>query len=134
MEEEGDLGELEKISLEDTSVPIEVEGQQEKKLGLRSISIIEHQSLYEKNLEEYFNIFQIYKRIHAIKSWLLKRKEKRIVIVGHSIFFQLFLQSEKKMENCEISQVILHENGSCTDFEILFTGGLSLIENNDDMS
>lgn len=132
-DKEGDLETLDEVRLVDDSINTEdvEEGQQEKRTSIRNIPVIEHDSLYEKNLQEYFDIFMIHRRIDAIKSWLLKRKEKRIVIVGHSIFFQLFLQSPTKMKNCEISQVILNEDGSCTNFEILFPGGLSLLEHRD---
>ena len=130
---EGNLmGKIDQISFVNGDEPNPVENNiEEEQQGekLSSIPVIEHDSFYEKNLPEYFDPFQIYRRIDEVKSWLLKRKEKRIVIVGHSIFFQLFLQSETKMENCEISQVTLNQDGSCTDFEILFPGGLSLVEN-----
>jgi len=55
--------------------------------------------------EESFDLLR--ERIEEFKIWLKNRPEKTIVVVGHSCFFQVWLNSKEKLNNCEIFETYL---------------------------
>lgn len=46
------------------------------------------------------------KRIGEFKSWLRARSENRIAVVGHSGYFMLFTQTNKRLRNCEVMELL----------------------------
>ena len=49
-------------------------------------------------------------RIEDFRLWLCMRPEQRIVVVGHSAFFQRFLGDLFKLKNCEIREVAVERS------------------------
>ena len=90
---------------------------------------MEHPSIFEKNISEHVRIADMRIRINDFKQWLLQRPESNIVVVGHSAFFRDLLQTECKMENCEIRSASLAADGSFQSAEIVVAGGSSLLLN-----
>lgn len=50
-------------------------------------------------------------RVDRFKKYLMSRKERCIVIVGHSAFFRALLGTEVGMRNCEVCEVMMSEGG-----------------------
>ena len=45
-------------------------------------------------------------RVKKFKEWLRSRAETRIAVVGHAGFFRAFLHTRRKLENCEVLEVL----------------------------
>lgn len=91
------------------------------------ISILENENIYEKDIAETLGISDITHRIEAFKQFILERKEKCIVVVGHSAFFRKLVGSSIRMKNCEVQEVILSPQTGCMPIGILVEGGDALL-------
>jgi broad specificity phosphatase PhoE len=83
----------------------------------------EHPRLHEKSLTEYLYT-DLETRVEAFKHELLQLEAKTIVLVGHHGFFRRFTGT--RLQNCEVVECVLQENGSVTDVKTRFKGGDSL--------
>lgn len=94
-------------------------------------TIIEHNAIFEKNISEHFHAItgvHVSQRTNAFRQWLLDRKEKHIIVVGHSAFFRDMIQTECKMDNCEVRRVLLDtDHGNFHSAETLVKGGKGLV-------
>eukprot|EP01130_Rhizamoeba_saxonica_P009186 TRINITY_DN3739_c0_g2_i1.p1 TRINITY_DN3739_c0_g2~~TRINITY_DN3739_c0_g2_i1.p1 ORF type:complete len:203 (+),score=36.18 TRINITY_DN3739_c0_g2_i1:373-981(+) len=44
----------------------------------------------------------MHQKIDSFKEWIKQRKEKSIAVIGHSMYFKIFLNAEEKLANCEV--------------------------------
>lgn len=69
-------------------------------------------------------------RTEGFKKWLLERQEENIVVVGHSAFFRDLIETECKMDNCEIRLVLLDkESQKFHSATTIVEGGQALLPN-----
>lgn len=45
-------------------------------------------------------------RIAKFKEWLRSRREKKIAVIGHAGYFKAFLHTRRKLQNCEVLEVL----------------------------
>lgn len=75
-------------------------------ISYKGIPIMEHESIYEKDISEHFGLINMNLRINLFKEWLINRPESCIAVVGHSAFFRDMLNTELKLKNCEVKLYI----------------------------
>jgi uncharacterized protein YaiE (UPF0345 family) len=95
-------------------------------------AIMEHAQIFEKNISEHFHAItgaHINVRTDAFRQWLINRPEENIVVVGHSAFFRDLIETDCKMDNCEVRQVLLDtDSGKFHSPQTLVAGGQELLK------
>jgi len=61
-------------------------------------------------------------RVSQFKRWLLNTGRESVVVVAHGTFGRRFCGITGPVDNCEVRQVTLHEDGTCEDQGTLVVG------------
>lgn len=93
------------------------------------IKLKEYSELYEQCISEWIGYNNMEDRVLKVKTQLLERYEKSIVLVGHNTFFRKLLDLEDniKIENCSIWKANLNSNGEWSNIIQIYEGGDQLI-------
>ncbi len=84
-----------------------------------NIPFEEEPLLAEKYLSEYFYA-DIKERGDILKDIIMSRKEKSIVLVGHSRIFQALIGHKVKIPNCSLWRIELSEDGKFSNLNKLY--------------
>ena len=79
----------------------------------------EEKLLTEKYLSEYFYA-DIEERAEILKGIIMSRKEKSMILVGHSRIFQALIGQQVKIPNCSVWQIELSDNGLFSNLTKLY--------------
>jgi broad specificity phosphatase PhoE len=93
------------------------------------IPMVQHDHIFEKNIAEHIGLANMKSRIRYFTEWIMKRNETVIVVVGHSAFFRDFLETDCRMDNCEMRRVELTTEGSFRSCTTVVQCGVSLLLN-----
>jgi phosphohistidine phosphatase SixA len=93
-----------------------------------NVPIIQHENLYEQNVNETLGLADMNSRIAGVTAWLQQREERRICIVGHSAFFRTMVApADVRWSNCGVWQVELRGDGTYANARLVVEGGDALL-------